>query len=146
VGLFKKKSPTFGDPATNAIAQMLLSADSDSNLFGRNLLVSDGMLHSYEHMQIDWQSVWRAASERRSGVPPFGVRPYWTPSGPAGSPAPLSILAFCSAAARLRIAKDPTSDANTLAMLAGDAYLTGRPDPRAGDPNPDVQRAAAQRL
>jgi hypothetical protein len=141
-----RHSGTFEAFATHGLRQMLLLGNVENTLSGRNLLATDGTLHGYEGTRIDWNALWREAAMGIKDIPPYGARPYWTPNGPGGAPAPFSVLAFWGASVRLRIATDPATDRGTLTMLAGDQYLTGQPDPSAGDPDPRVQSAAAKRL
>lgn len=130
---------------SNALQQML-AGTSQNAVTGDRLLLTDGMLHSYHDADVDWRSLWGAAVERSLGVPPFGAPPYWTPSGPGRTPVPCSILAFWGSAARLRTAQNPDTHRMVLAILAGDQDLTGRPNPRLGDPEPMIQATAARRL
>ena len=136
----------FSDAEAYALRQKLLYGDIEATLSGGDLLATDGKLHGYEHVGVDWNDIWDAARRRSTGVPPFGVRPYWSRHGPSGSPAPHSVLAFWGASARLRIAQDPSTDGITLAMLAGIQDLTGTPTRSSGDPDPAVRAAAARRL
>lgn len=141
----KKVNKDYRLAITAALQQMLTGA-SENAATGDRLLLTDGMLHSYHDADVDWRSLWGAAAQRSLGVPPFGALPYWTPSGPGRAPVPCSILAFWGSAARLRTAENPETDRIVLAMLAGDRDLTGRPNPRLGDPEPMIQEAAARRL
>ena len=137
----------FNEWVTAAIQQMLFLGDSESTLAGKHLLATDGILHGYERLDIDWKAIWQTAAARKAGgLPPFGVRPYWTPNGPGGRPAPFSVLAFWGAQARLRISTDPDTDQSTLMMLAGDQNPADSPDNNPGDPHPEVRVNAARRL
>lgn len=126
-----------------ALNQMLSEAERVSAQY---LSHSDGILHTYSQVDVDWKKIWLAASLRTRGIPTFGIRPYWIPTGPGGRTAPFSMLAFMGQAARLRIAMDPNTDQLTLAMLAGDDLLTGQADYRKGDPDGAVFLTAARRL
>lgn len=103
--------------ATEALKQMVSSINP-----GINVLATDGVLHGYwSTAGIDWRDVWREATGRSAGVPPYGIRQYWVAQGPGGSLVPLSVLAFCGSSTRLRIASQPGVDNHTREMLARDA-------------------------
>lgn len=77
--------------------------------------------------------LWLKAYDKDSSVPIFGVRPYWTPTGPGGSPQLLSTIGLASVEARLDYVRETTADDTLLAVMAS-------------DPNPRVRDAAAARL
>jgi hypothetical protein len=91
---------------------------------GVNLAASDGMLNSYRNVEVDWYGRWVAAHGIKGDLPPFEHRPYWSPVGPGGRLVPLTVLAFWGAEDRLRIARDPDTIPEMLALMEDD------PDPR----------------
>lgn len=117
----------------SALRSSLVESDADSRLAGGALWATDGMLHSYESKEIDWEALWRSAANNQRGIPPYGERPYWTPTGPGGRWTPHSVLAFWGTESRLRVANDPRTDELFLKMIFED------PDAR-------VRSAAAARL
>lgn len=117
------------ESVTRALQQMLLpSSGWRTRLSGSTLLASDGMLHSYWEVDIDWESIWMfvVGCEPGQQLPWFGSRPYWAPEGPNGRQVPDSVLAFCDNTTRLRIAEDPNTDLATLAMMANDFDIAVR--------------------
>ncbi len=76
---------------------------------------------------------WLSAFDRDSSVPAFGVRPYWTPTGPGGTPQLLSTVGFQSLDERLRYVRE---------VDAGDPLLRIMID----DPSPSVREAVLTKL
>lgn len=112
----------FGAFATETLKQSLFSSQQVS---GQYLIDNDEVLHTYHHSDVVWRELWSTARRREAGVPPFGERPYWMP-GPAGSPVPLSVLAFRGTGERARVARDPRTPDLALEILAEDPDTTVR--------------------
>jgi hypothetical protein len=139
MGLFRKKAPPqrdFGQYATDALKESMSALSTDS-LAGEQLSATDGLLYDHWQDDVDWQSVWAAVARRRPDVPPFACPAYWPRQGKGNTPAPISGVAFMSAAARLRVANDPHTADTLVSLMATN---------RGGDPDPDVRAAAARRL
>lgn len=118
----RTQSQSFSAYATDSLRESLLS--SRTPVSGRNILANDAMLHTYHETDVDWRAIWASSSTKAVGVPAFGVRPYWVPSGgPGGGPVPLTALAFRGAQTRRQVAMDPETPELTLRILAED------PDP-----------------
>ena len=75
---------------------------------------------------------WASAFERDRSVAEFGVRPYWTPTGPGGSPELLSIVGLKGATDREQYARE---------IDIGDVFLAIMED----DPDPRVRQVASSR-
>lgn len=76
--------------------------------------------------------LWLKAHDSDPSVPIFGVRPYWTPTGPGGTPQLLSTIGLRGVDARLDYVRETTADDPLLPIMAK-------------DPNPRVRDAAAAR-
>lgn len=76
---------------------------------------------------------WVKAYEQDPSVPIFGVRPYWTPTGPGGTPQLFSTIGMRGLEDRL---------AHARALDDGDVFL----DIMAADPHPMVRAAVRARL
>ena len=87
---------------------------------------SGGMLGSTARL-------WLKAYDTDPSVPIFGVRPYWTPTGPGGTPQLLSTIGLRGLDGRLRYVGE---------VEAGDSLLPIMAD----DPHPRVRDAARARL
>jgi hypothetical protein len=77
--------------------------------------------------------LWLKAHERDPSVPIFGVRPYWTPTGPGGSPQLLTTIGLSGVDARLDYVREATAYDTLLPIMAN-------------DPNSRVRDAVAARL
>jgi len=74
---------------------------------------------------------WAGAWEQDNSVPPYGERPYWTPTGPGGAPELLSAVGLKGTPDRLRLARElPVGDHLRLIM--------------ADDPDQRVRAAARE--
>jgi hypothetical protein len=76
---------------------------------------------------------WLNAHEVDSSVPIYGVRPYWTPTGPGGTPQLFSVIGLRGLDSRLAYVRKATAGDPLLAIMAN-------------DPNPLVRDAARSRL
>lgn len=76
---------------------------------------------------------WLSAYDDDSTVPLFGVRPYWTPTGPGGTPQLFSTIGLRGVDDRLRYVGEVAADDSLLAIMAN-------------DPNPRVRDAVRRRL
>lgn len=88
-------------------------------------------LHANENRDFDWLGLWQFKNKvnKRDRIPPHGDSPYWLTW--QGYTAPISILAFWPASARLRLAGELTTDDEHLGWLRM-------------DPDPDVRLAATR--
>lgn len=77
--------------------------------------------------------LWLKAHDRDPSVPIFGVRPYWPPLGPGGSPQLLSTMGLQGVDSRLAHVWGTAADDPLLPIMAD-------------DPNPRVREAVAARL
>ena len=76
---------------------------------------------------------WLKAYDQDPTVPPFGMRPYWTPTGPGGAPQFLTIVGFQGVEKRLEYVRHEAAEETLLAIMAD-------------DPNPVVRDAVRARL
>ncbi|TFD49564.1 hypothetical protein E3T55_10785 [Cryobacterium frigoriphilum] len=77
--------------------------------------------------------LWLKAYDSDPSVPIFGVRPYWTPTGPGGTPQLLSMIGLRGLDHRLKYVGEVEADDSLLAIMAD-------------DPHPKVRDAARARL
>lgn len=90
-------------------------------------LAEAGGLHGIQAKQ------WLRAYDGDASVPIYGVRPYWTPTGPGGSPQLLSMIGLRSVDERLHYVREANDDDSLLPIMAD-------------DPNSRVRDAARARL
>ncbi len=63
---------------------------------------------------------WINAYDKDPTVPVFGVRPYWTPTGPSGSPQLLSMIGLRGIDDRLSYVREAAADDSLLPIMAND--------------------------
>ncbi|WP_159599063.1 hypothetical protein [Agromyces humi] len=84
-------------------------------------------------MQASMARQWLQAYEKDSSVPIFGVRPYWTPTGPGGAPQLLSTIGLRGIDDRLEYVRQAAASDPLLPIIVD-------------DPNRLVREAARARL
>ena len=65
---------------------------------------------------------WLKAYDEDPSVPPFGVRPYWTPTGPGGAPQFLSTMGFQGVERRLDYVHQAANDDSLLSIMSYDPH------------------------
>lgn len=76
----------------------------------------DGFLHTYLGEGVDWSRIHAFAAERDPTATALWSSPYWQSDSE-----PLSVLAFCGAQLRTRIAAAPTTPQLLLELMTADA-------------------------
>lgn len=108
--LAREREPMTSTPSPasfqRALVALFVETDGHLAVAGHDLQATDEILKSYEGVDVPWEEVWRVASNRHVGVPPFGSKPYWAATGLRGNWVPQTILAFWGTDARVRIAAD----------------------------------------